>query len=297
MKDYIITKDIVNLFKRRFNLVLTRQQEEEIDTLENEAINSLRGYISDEYNLTILDEIKVDLPKDVDSSPLYLDDVHFDLRGESLSVTRSLPIEDLANDYDSKKIRARANEPCLDEQIENLKNNSYYFVDVGIFSGETLFGIVEKLRKKGKKINQAYVNVCNQNSVVNLNNKTYLLDNEKKEIKDLEIISSRERKFNLGEWIELRDFLGFDGRTLFSDGRTTICYSTHFYEHATIKKENCEIAKAISNFYFKKIFDIASKTNPYFTYHDSIIQQKDKNNQNQEYILRSFFNTWRDKNE
>jgi len=283
MKDYIFTKDVVNLFTNRYGLNLNINQVGKIQKLENEFIDSIRDYLPRGYQIKVLDKLKFN--EFNNENLLFLDDVYFNKKGEEISVTRTIPFEKLGKN-DAVKILPRFGSESLDIQISKLQKKEYSVVDCGVFSGHTLYDLISEFRDKGIKINKAYLGVCNKNSIIEIKGKSYLakVDNTsvEKKASDLELIIPDEGIFDFGEWIELRDMLGFDGRSVYSTNRTFKCYSTDLHEHASIDRENEDSVVNISNLYHNKIMNVVKQTNPEFEFKDTKVKQEGDN-----YILRT----------
>ncbi|MBR9691153.1 hypothetical protein GOV06_00030, partial [Candidatus Woesearchaeota archaeon] len=232
------------------------------------------AYLPQDHKLSVIDRIQIDLPEN--SNLLYLDDIYFENHGESISVTRTLPTEDLGNKKASKRISPRYRTSSLDEQIKKLTKSEYDLVDIGIFEGETLENISCRLKKNGISVNKFRVGICNKNTVNRAGDKIYFKDT------DIEVIVPEEGLFDFGEWIELRDLIGFDGRSVISEGRTYKCYASHLSKHATIPEENCDDVRAIADSYFNKLVNVVRRNNPGFSYLDRTVVQD-----GEEYILKT----------
>jgi hypothetical protein len=283
MPDYLITKDIPQLLQNRHGLKLTDAEIEALNGLQDEFIARIKPYLSEDQKLRVIENVAVDT-RSV-ARPLFLDDVHFRTTGESLSFTRSLPLEDLANNSRSKRISPRHGALSLDEQMERLEHKDYTLVDVGIFTGETVVKLVDDLREHGITANKAVVAVCNKNYLDCGGGKNYLkeeLADGSKRTTGIEVVVPDSGIFNFGEWMELRDIVGFDGRSVRSEGRTFAAYITNLAEHASIKPKNCDLVGKISETYFERMLGVLRQRDLQLSFEDTRVNQR-----NQMHLLRT----------
>jgi hypothetical protein len=274
MSDFLITKDLVQLFENRYRLNLSAEEKGDIRFLEDKFVDEIKGYLPEDLELNVKD--RIELIPEANDRPLYLDDVYFKNPRESLSITRSLPLDDLAEG--SVLTMPRYGTNSIDSQIDSLKNQKYCLVDVGIFSGATIIENVERLKKRGIECDTIYVGVCNKNSI----DSGYLVNPETNEKTGIKVKVPESGKYDFGEWIELRDILGFDGRSIRNNpNRAFYCYSNNLARHATIPDENCDAVKGIAKEYFLRINDILNNRN-YVKFDDYTVKQNGK-----DFLVRS----------
>ncbi len=277
MKDYVFTKDAVKLFTNRFGLRLSEKDSNQIDKIEDELIADVSPYLTQEYRITVLPNPNAPL---TENRALYLDDVHFGRPNTSFSVTRTLPFEDLGNRFKSEKILQRAESDSLEAQVRRLKHRNYDVVDIGIFSGKTMLEQLNLLRNQGINIDCLVVALAGRNALQSANGRQYLIDPHTKESTGIEVKVPTERIFDWGEWIEVRDLIGLDGRSIKSAGRTYECYSTCLNEQASIPDRHCAAVAEKAACAFERIKGIVS---PYgLAWQDTKVEQAGRR-----YVLRT----------
>jgi len=144
-------------------------------------------------------------------------------------------------------IGPRPGTPNLKKQFtllkRNLRNNQEInLVDVGAFEGETLLEVCEALENQGIKINQIFLGLSS--------NAAY------EKISDV-IKLETGYLFNFGEWVELRDLFGADGRKISGeeDSRLFIPYWENL-DWASIPDKNKKSVKTLCKKYNAKLMGL-----------------------------------------
>jgi len=217
-KDYLVSKGLVPLLVNRYGLQLSNELKERIRELEDEFAQTLGGILQcksifGEHPLSyrVLDDESIinsvrELLEREKRPKISFDDVYFqDLAEDFYSITR------LTNpdEFSDKRVGPRPGFPELQTQRERLANrfrsNGVVFLDIGIFEGETLMDEVDKFREIGVNVERV---------VLAIGNTEYVERMRKKVPVDVANI------YDFGEWIEIRDFFGFDGRKPIRDNIT-----------------------------------------------------------------------------
>ncbi|MBN2459814.1 hypothetical protein JXB28_06020 [Candidatus Woesearchaeota archaeon] len=276
--EYLISKGIVELLQNRYGLNLSEKARTNIMVLENEFVDTLEREISDVYDYktisaktienTVAEQLKQNNLNDL---PLIcLDDVYFKgfkIDG-TISATRLL--EDI-NDFNKKAIGPRKGFPSLEQQLDLLEQDyagkEVALIDVGVFEGETLLkeiydketkkliskeGIIPDLKKRGIRVKELYVGIMNEPVI------------EKFQREGVKVIPGNRYDFNDGDWLEVRDLLGLDGRKINPDSHNIIngthLFARYIHDPKTLK-DGASIADGVTaaivldlcNMYQKKI--------------------------------------------
>jgi len=266
---YLISTGIVDLLQNRYKLKLSDTGINNINTLELEFVNKLGEKLDDKYDFRIIPskEIKTAMKNAYNSinglPVILLDDVYFNDTKDfpvngNIDITR---LVDDVNDFNKKSLGPRNGGPSLEAQIKKLsqyKGKDIALMDIGIFEGETLFkeycGIVSILKDNGINASRIYVSILNSASEDRLKNK-------------IEIIAGTKYNFEGGDWLEVRDFLGLDGRKMnrnkYPVGDNTYIFARYIQDEKTLKdgasitdiKKSAEILNSCYA-YKNKILDI-----------------------------------------
>lgn len=262
--QYLVSKGIVKLLRNRYGLELSDKVENRIDFLENEFTEMLGYELQNEFNYEVIsaNEIEQDMKdmlKQRDEPIITLDDVYFKdnkFDGE-ISITRL--VQDV-NNFDVKRIGPRKGSPELVDQVRDLidkyKGQNVGLADIGIFEGETILsdeGIIKTLYDQGITVNKIYAPIINEPA--------------KQKFKDrgIELITNKSYNFEGGDWLEVRDLLGLDGRKIDTNGFTTnnntYLFARYIQDPMTLKKGaniqdgvSATIILDMCNMYQKKIF-------------------------------------------
>lgn len=239
---YLVTKDIAETLERKYSFRLESNIKEEIKQLEDNFLSDFWKYIPENLNKTTIStsEISSELENKArrNGYPIVsLDRIYFTNADKYLEVTR------LTNPKTGEvKIAERPGNNSLEKQIEDLKKeyDKVVLADVGAFEGGTLLEVCNKLEKEGIEIEEIYLGISSNEANRKINNNRKL---------------SALRLFDFYEWVEMRDFIGIDGRNvgLESDVRTFIPYWENLAAWASIPKENEQNVSKLCKKYNKNI--------------------------------------------
>lgn len=217
-KDYLVSMGLVPLLENRYRLQLSDEAKKRIRTLEDRFALNL-GYILQRepvfgenplsYNVLGDEVIGNDVRKLLEGEKrpvISLDDVYFpDLADDFYSITR------LTNpdEFSDKRVGPRQGFAELKTQRERLSkrfgSNGVVFLDIGIFEGETLMDEVDRFRENGVNVERVALAIGNREYVERMRKKVPV---------------DVANMYDFGEWIEVRDFFGFDGRKPIRDNIT-----------------------------------------------------------------------------
>ncbi len=235
-KDYLINTGIVPLLQNRWGLELPNPTIRELQRLEDAFLAEIKPIIEDEkqifssdgktYNATLKDRNAVQLNDSMatllrgESRPqLNFDDVYF--RGQSdafYSTTRTTNPDNL-ND---KKQGPRLGFVSMAEQAKALAKKfgtqEIVVLDIGTFDGDTLDTEVRRLIEAGVNVKAIYLATANKNGY----NKLTEGEGSLKAQHGVDIKVAEGNMFDYADWVELRDFIGLDGRKVMREinGRT-----------------------------------------------------------------------------
>ena len=212
--QYLISKGVVNLLETRYKLDLSNVAKEKIRTLEDDFVERLGEELESTFDFKVISAETIDdLMEEVRSRKnglpvINLDDVYFRENQNDGEVSITRLVTDV-NDFDKKTLGPRKGYKPLEEQLKDLnkyRGQEVALMDIGVFEGETLLdeekGIAGLLKKKGIKVKRLYTSIMNSPSKI------------KFESAGIEIVSGREYDFTDGDWLEVRDLLGLDGRKI-----------------------------------------------------------------------------------
>ncbi len=218
---YLVTKDIVETLESK-GIETDSELSVKIKKLENEFLEQLLPSIPSTMDAVFLNtqdlREKLNEALSTENLPVVgLDRIYAPNADDYLSVTR------ITNPLTGeKRLGQRPGSKPLDEQIRNLKQYpKIALVDCGAFEGDTLLEIVKRLENQGTKVSRIYLAVSSYDASEKINKVRKLCVNN---------------LFRFGEWIELRDFLGVDGRKT-GEGNAFIPYWENLVEWASIPKE------------------------------------------------------------
>lgn len=265
--EYLISKGVVNLLENRYGLALTQEVKERISSLETEFTERLGEELSDtfDYKVIAAEKIEESLEACINSTnqeklPIIgLDDVYF----KKIEFDNTISITRLVNDinnFSNKTLGPRKGCKDLAEQMEELEKNycgkEIALADIGVFEGETLFseknGLLNLLKEKGITVKRFYTAILNKSTI------------KKFEKAGVEIISGQEYNFENGDWLEVRDLLGLDGRKINTDkyliNNGTNLFARYIQDPQTLKSGasindgvTASIVLDLCNMYQKKI--------------------------------------------
>lgn len=214
--EYLISQGLVQLFTNRYGLDIGEETKKEITRLENEFTEQLRTQLNDDFDYKVIgaqtiESIMEDSVGRVNGLPLInLDDVYY----QNIPVDGTLSITRLVtdvNNFGKKELGPRLGYASLEAQIQNLeanyKGSSIAIMDIGVFEGETLLdenkGIVKLLADHDMSVKRLYLSVLNEGSRSKFADRGIEL-----------VIGPNRHDFTDGDWLEIRDLLGFDGRKI-----------------------------------------------------------------------------------
>jgi hypothetical protein len=265
--EYLISKGVVNLLENRYDLALTQEVKERINSLETEFTERLGEELSDvfDYKVISAEKIEESLEACINNSAtkklptIGLDDVYF----KNIAFNGSISITRLVNDinnFSNKTLGPRKGNKDLAEQVKGLEENysgkEIALADIGVFEGETLFseknGLLNLLREKGITVKRFYAAILNKSTI------------KKFEKAGVEVISGQEYDFEGGDWLEVRDLLGLDGRKINTDkyliNNGTNLFARYIQDPQTLKSGasindgvTASIVLDLCNMYQKKI--------------------------------------------
>lgn len=239
--EYLISKGVVNLLVNRYRLDLSCQAKQKIELLEEEFTKRLGQELSDffDYDVVSADTIDKTMEKSVKRSSrlpiIGLDDVYF--RGiptdGEVSITRL--VTDV-NNFDKKILGPRKGYASLEEQMTSLEKDfsgkDVALMDVGVFEGETLLdkerGVINMMKSRGINVMRLYVSIVNSPALQKFNDA------------GIEIVTSNKLyDFTGGDWLEVRDLLGLDGRKISSEqydlNKNTQLFAKYIQDPQTLK--------------------------------------------------------------
>jgi len=261
-KDYILSKGLALLFEKRYGLVLSSSIKKAIHILEEKFVDELKPFLDKKFNFIVLDEEEIN--KSVcgllmaDKRPLIsFDDIYLtDKADEIYNVTR-LTSPDYFKD---KEIGPRPISSVLNEQINKIakkyKGKEVIVFDIGAFTGKTLQSEIRRLKNKCVDVKRVYLAISDKRITANI------LKEEK-----VDVVAVND--YDFGEWVEIRDLFGFDGRKVkmrgvqeFEDFKSSdtiiIPYKENLTEWASIPKGYAEDVKDICMRYNTKVIEILS---------------------------------------
>jgi len=225
MLTYLITKDLVETLERKFRFNLTSKLKRGLKKLENEFILDLLCLLPRSNNVSMeTSGVSKQLELLVKRSGLpivSLDRVYVTNADQYLEVTRMTDQK-----TGEVKITERPGELNLPDQVSRLKSyNEIVLADVGAFEGETLSEVCELIESQGIRISEICLGFAGRQG--------YEKINKKRKVTSLNL-------FNFYEWIELRDFLGIDGRNfgVSKEGRIFAPYWENLCGWASISRTN-----------------------------------------------------------
>lgn len=261
-KDYVVSKGLVPLFEKRYGLVLSPSIKETIRVLEGKFVDELKPFLDKKFNFIVLDE--EDINKKMcellmtDKRPIIsLDDIYLtDKAHEIYSVTR------LTNpDYfEDKEIGPRPVSSVLNEQITKIakkyKGKEAIVFDIGTFTGKTLQSEIRRLKNKQVNIKKVYLVIGDEKIIAKISKE-----------EEVEVVALNV--YNFGEWIEIRDLFGFDGRKVkmrgvqeFEDFKASdviiIPYKENLIEWASIPEDCEDEVKKICEKYHAQVVELLS---------------------------------------
>lgn len=247
---YLITKDLVETLRNKYNFKLSEDLCSKIRILGNDFVSKFWG-VSELPNSINKCELKANtlttelmnlLRKNGNPEYVSLDRVYAPLAPKFLEVTRLTDPE-----TGTIKISERYGSKPLLNQINDLENNRIILVDVGIFDGKTLLKVIDMMEQKNLTVTEIYLAVSNWNISPELNNN-----------RSLRVV----KRFNFYEWIELRDLLGIDGRNIGinNDGtRNYVPYWENLIDWASIPKVAEKKVVDLCKEYSKILFAVLRK--------------------------------------
>lgn len=264
--QYLVSKGIVNLLRNRYELELSDKAEQRISGLESEFTDRLGEELSETFNYETISAKEIEgsmeqLVKRVNGLPIIqLDDIYF--RGiepdASISITRL--VNDI-NDFSKKTLGPRKGYEEVESQIgkitDKYANRKVSIMDIGVFEGETMLheekGIIPLLKKNNVDVQRVYLSIVNKPA------------RQKFEDAGLELLASKgDYDFTGGDWLEVRDLLGLDGRKI-NPEKYDINNGTHLFaryiQDPTTLKSGANIQDGVTaaivldlcNMYQKKI--------------------------------------------
>lgn len=224
---YLITKDLVETLRNKYGIRLPPTAETPIAALSDEFVKAFRrqSQIDAGFDLQVRQAgvLSRSLTVGIEGPYVSMDKVYVPNAPAYLEVTR------LTNpDTGEITISQRPGKNSIPEQIEAIQKggcNTITLIDAGAFGGDTLIEVVSMLREGGISTESVRLAVSSYEIDQKVNGGIKL---------------SVTEKFNLGEWIELRDFFGIDGRNVGVDAngnRLYIPYWENLTDWASIPKQ------------------------------------------------------------
>lgn len=273
-KSYVISKCLSQTLENRLGLNLSASTRGNLEALEQQYIDEFKEYISPDINYVSLDYNQIKQPilsqivKD-DNPVISLDDIYFNEKDtpavtDAFSITRTVDIDD---PFGETKLESRNGFPSKEDQLESLAekyaNKNVSLVDVGIFSGETLVSLIKDLNQYKINVDKVYVAICGNNSLRYENGKNYFNNGFEG---DVEIITNSKQNYEFEDWLELRDMVWIDGRTINTQGldgcdesRIFIPYKEKPGKFMSICNENIENVIKLGDKYFDNINNVIRK--------------------------------------
>lgn len=240
--------DLRETLRNKYRISLTPTAERQIIELGKEFVNAFRRLSQLDANFDFqvrqADVLSRSLTAGVKGPFISMDRVYIPIAPGYLEVTRLTD-----PNTGEVTISQRPGQNPIPVQIAGIRKAGYdaiTLIDVGAFGGDTLLEVVSMLVKGGVPVKSARLAVS-----------SYGIDKKVKGIIELSVIE----KFNLGEWIELRDFFGIDGRNVGLDdngNRLYIPYWENLTEWASIPKQAEKVIADLCKSYNKVLMKILS---------------------------------------
>jgi hypothetical protein len=253
MGDYVITKDISRFLVNRKGLVLPEEDLRELDSLEDAFAKDFESALG--RPIVYIKDIGG--PVTPPSKRISLDNVHFKGNEHEVQVTRTVRPFELSAPPEELP---RPGYSSINDQIRALPSGEYTVCDVGIFSGDTLLKVCNAIESRGDiVIEDLWVGLTGKKA--HDSGKIYC----KRSGRERKISFPEGRIFDFedgGDWLEMRDLLGFDGRTILSDNPNYhfSCYSTNLGKHASIPEDCCGTILEICTGYFDRVLDLLKRS-------------------------------------
>ncbi|MBU0461248.1 MAG: hypothetical protein KJ574_01540 [Nanoarchaeota archaeon] len=228
--QYLVSKGIVNLLLNRYKLDLSDMAQRRLSSLETEFTQRLGEELADTFAYEVVSAEDIDITmhrslQRINGLPVInLDDIYFQALSADATISITRLVDDV-NAFDKKILGPRKGACSLDDQIDELatkfRDRDVALMDVGVFAGETLLdeerGIVALLEKKGVRPRRLYVSIMNIPSLQHFNEK------------GIDVVTSNKLyDFTDGDWLEVRDLLGLDGRKINAE-KYRVNGSTHLF--------------------------------------------------------------------
>lgn len=231
---YLITRDIAETLERKFGYALCGDARSGIARIEDGFLSDFWPQIPDNMNRAEIEasdaSLRMDSLLSLSELPVIsLDRVYATKADGYLEVTR------ITDPITGKmSLSERPGKMPLENQMELI--GSYGRVvaaDAGAFEGSTILEVCEMIEDRGASVEGIYLGISSPkvNSILNKNRRVVSLYTFE----------------DLAEWIEMRDFLGIDGRNVgYCDGkRIYIPYWENLSEWASIPGESLDVVKEV----------------------------------------------------
>jgi hypothetical protein len=217
--SYLITTGITNLLETRYGLILPKDVRKNIQEIETDYVRILGKFLGRHFTFDVLNPRKIEgtlrgmMEKERDPV-VCLDDVFFrGMYDQEFSVTRLTH-----PDTGEQVIGPRSGKPSIEYQVnamaEKFSGRRVALLDIGIFHGDTLLNsssdsslsLAERLRENNVDVGNLYLGVANEPFVGKF-------EKAGMHVRAAHMYDFSDAENGMGgDWIEVRDLLGFDGR-------------------------------------------------------------------------------------
>lgn len=240
---YLITRDSIPTLERVYGLNLTSDQKDSIKEIESRFLNEFWQFIPETVRREELqyDEVAalLGLAVSMESLPVIsLDRTYIDLS----KVTGEFSVTRLYNpETGETEISARPGTPQIYTQAQRIADQyeEIALVDVGAFEGGTLEEVLDIFNSVGVNVKRVYLGTLGAEAMRRLNGSVNV---------------QAMKTYIFYEWIELRDFLGLDGRKTADGG--FIPYWEKPFEWASIPEENVAAVTALCKKYNARLKEV-----------------------------------------
>jgi hypothetical protein len=244
---YLITKDVKETIENKFGLHLSKRANAKIDRLSDEFVRKFWKVSGLPQNVERCERSASELSgklmamlRKTGYDVISLDRVYVPNAPAYLEVTRKTDPQ-----TDAVTISERSGTRPLPEQLASLKKyENVAVVDVGAYGGDTLLEVCRMLDEQGTCVKEIYLGVAGDKVSAKIDGR-----------RELNVIE----EFNLYEWIELRDFLGIDGRYVGlskSGNKLYRPYWENLVKWASIPEENEPKVAELCSTYAAKLMTI-----------------------------------------
>ncbi|MFQ5621395.1 MAG: hypothetical protein ACE5FT_06140 [Candidatus Nanoarchaeia archaeon] len=212
----------------KLGIALEKSDADKIRLLEYEFLAEFWPYIPQDAEPCVLNctDISMELKKTVgEGTVVSLDRMYYPWADGFVDVTRG-----------SNGLQPRPDMASINEQVSSLPGR-FTLVDVGVFQGETLTDICERMEASGKQVDRIIVGIANR---------------------DVRLVQpyTALNTYTLCDWMELRDLIGIDGKMVDVQERRFKPYWDNLVKGATIPVANESVVRGLCKVYNSKLLSI-----------------------------------------